>query len=418
MPKDKPKNDRKKQISKTLLFALITIIVVYFLYIIFLLVREPTDIFRVEEGRLYLEETKVGYVIRDEVVVKGNNYKNGMEQIKSEGEKASKNEIIFRYYSKNEESLKSQISELDAKIQETVKSQEDLYLPDINLIERQIDKEIEKLNKVTDVSKLTECEKQITQLIDKKSKIVGEKSPSGSYLEQLNNQRAALEKELNEGSETIKAQKSGIVSYKVDGLEDVLTPQNFSALNKEYLENLNLKTGKLIATSDECGKIIDNFEAYIATISDSEESKKAKVGDKVKIRLSNNTEINAEITYTAQENEEETLLVLKIDKEIEELLNYRKISFDLIWWSYSGLRVPNQSIVEENGLHYVIRNRAGYLSKILVNVEEQNEKYAIISNYTSDELKELGYTSEQITNMRNISIYDEIVLKPDLSKVK
>ncbi len=418
MPKDKPKNDRKKQISKTLLFALITIIVVYFLYIIFLLVREPTDIFRVEEGRLYLEETKVGYVIRDEVVVKGNNYKNGMEQIKSEGEKASKNEIIFRYYSKNEESLKSQISELDAKIQETVKSQEDLYLPDINLIERQIDKEIEKLNKVTDVSKLTEYEKQITQLIDKKSKIVGEKSPSGSYLEQLNNQRAALEKELNEGSETIKAQKSGIVSYKVDGLEDVLTPQNFSALNKEYLENLNLKTGKLIATSDECGKIIDNFEAYIATISDSEESKKAKVGDKVKIRLSNNTEINAEITYTAQENEEETLLVLKIDKEIEELLNYRKISFDLIWWSYSGLRVPNQSIVEENGLHYVIRNRAGYLSKILVNVEEQNEKYAIISNYTSDELKELGYTSEQITNMRNISIYDEIVLKPDLSKVK
>ena len=28
-----------------------------------------------------------GYIIRDEVVVKGNQYKNGMEQIKSEGEK-------------------------------------------------------------------------------------------------------------------------------------------------------------------------------------------------------------------------------------------------------------------------------------------------------------------------------------------
>ncbi len=409
---------KTKQNAKLVFFAVLMIIVLYFLYIIFLLVKEPTDIFRVEEGKLYLEEARVGYVIRNETVVQGNNYKNGIEQIKSEGEKVSKNEIIFRYYSKNEESLKGQIAELDAKIQETVKSQTDLYYSDIKLIEDQIDEEIEKLNQTTDLSKLTEYEKQITQLIDKKAKIVGEKSPSGSYIDQLNKQRANLEKELNEGAETIKAPKSGIVSYKVDGLEEDLKPENFSAINKEYLENLNLKTGKTIATNDECGKIIDNFEAYIATVSDSKESKEAKVGDKVKVRLSNSDEIDAEITYISQENEEETLLILKIDKDIEELLNYRKISFDLIWWSHSGLKVPNQSIVEENGLKYVVRNRAGYLSKILVKIKKQNDKYSIITNYTSDELKELGYTSTQITNMRNISIYDEIVLKPDLTKVK
>ncbi len=412
------KKAKQKQISKSVFFALLLIIAFYFLYIIYLLVREPTDIFRVEEGKLYLEESRVGYVIRDEVVVQGNNYKNGMEQIKSEGEKAAKNEIIFRYYSKNEESLKTQITELDAKIQETVKSQTDLYYSDIKLIEDQIDREIEKLNQTTDISKLTEYEKQIMQLIDKKAKIVGEKSPSGSYIEQLNKQRTNLEKELNEGAETIKAPKSGIVSYKVDGLEETLTPGNFSAISKEYLENLNLKTGKTIATSDECGKIIDNFEAYIATISNTKESKEAKVGDKVSVRLSNSNEIDAEITYISQENEDETLLILKIDKDIEELLNYRKISFDLIWWSHIGLRVPNQSIVEEDGLKYVIRNRAGYLSKILVKIKKQNDKYSIITNYTSDELKELGYTSTQITNMKNISIYDEIVLNPDLSKVK
>ena len=414
----KIKKAKQKQISRSVFFALLLIIALYFLYIIYLLVREPTDIFRVEEGKLYLEESRVGYVIRDEVVVQGNNYKNGMEQIKSEGEKAAKNEIIFRYYSKNEESLKTQITELDAKIQETVKSQTDLYYSDIKLIEDEIDKEIEKLNQTTDISKLTEYEKQITQLIDKKAKIVGEKSPSGSYIEQLNKQRTNLEKELNEGAETIKAPKSGLVSYKVDGLEETLTPGNFSAISKDYLENLNLKTGKTIATSDECGKIIDNFEAYIATISNTKESKEAKVGDKVSVRLSNSNEIDAEITYISQENEDETLLILKIDKDIEELLNYRKISFDLIWWSHTGLRVPNQSIVEEDGLKYVIRNRAGYLSKILVKIKKQNDKYSIITNYTSDELKELGYTSAQITNMKNISIYDEIVLNPDLSKVK
>ena len=122
--------------------------------------------------------------------------------------------------------------------------------------------------------------------------------------------------------------------------------------------------------------------------------------------------------YISQENEEETLLILKINKEISELSNYRKISLDLIWWSYTGLKVPNESIVEENNLQYVVRNRAGYLSKILVKVKKQNERYSIISNYTSEELKELGYSSTEISNMKTINMYDEVLVKPDLSKVK
>lgn len=408
----------KSKKNKYILNIVLAVLMIYFAYVIYLLVRQPTDIFTVEEGKLYSEESDIGYVIRDEVVVRGNQYKNGMEQIKNEGEKVAKNEDIFRYYSKNEESLVTQIAELDTKIQEALKSQEVRYLSDVKILEDQIDQQMDNINKMTDISKITECEKQINQLITKKAKIVGEKSPSGSYLKELNDQRAKLEQELNNGSETITAPKSGILSYRVDGLEDKLTVDNFSSLSEEFLENLNLKTGKLIATSDECGKIVDNFTAYIATISTSEQSKQAKIGDKVKIRLSNSKEIDAEISYISQENEEKTLLVLKISNEIEELCNYRKISFDLIWWSYTGLKVPNQSIVEQDGLKYVVRNRAGYLSKILVKVEKQNDKYSIITNYTSEELKELGYTSSEITNMKNISIYDEILLTPDLNNVE
>ena len=122
--------------------------------------------------------------------------------------------------------------------------------------------------------------------------------------------------------------------------------------------------------------------------------------------------------YLSQENEDEVLLVLEINEEIEELSNYRKISFDLIWWSYSGLKVPNQAIVEQDGLNYVVRNRAGYLSKILVKVEKQNEKYSIVSSYTTDELRELGLTDSEIYNVKTLSVYDEIVLEPDLSKVE
>lgn len=423
MKEENKKGKEKVNSKRIIIYVAFILILIYLIYAVYLLIKEPTNKVTVEKGTLYLEETNIGYVVREEQVVKGNNYKNGMEQIKNEGEKTAKGESIYRYYSKNEEELKQQIAELDTKIQETIKGQTEalsssVKLSDVKLLENQLDEKIEALSKMTDISKITEYKKQISDITTKKAKLSGETSAAGTYLKQLYTQRTSLEEQLNSGAEYIKAPVSGIVSYKVDGLEESLTPNNFSALSKEFLESLGLKTGQLIATSDECGKIIDNSKCYIVTISDSDEIRNAKLDDKVKVRLSNNKVIDVKISYISQENEEETMIALEINKQIDELANYRKISFDLIWWSDSGLKVPNQAIVEENGLNYVVRNRAGYLSKIVVNIKRKNDKYSIVSNYDTDELKELGFTSDEIKSMRSISIYDELILNPDLSKVK
>lgn len=412
------KRQMKLDKNKIIIYVLGLFILIYLFYAVYLLVKQPTNKVTVEQGTLYLEETNIGYVIRNEVVVQGENYKNGMEQIKTEGEKTSKGESIYRYYSKNEGGLKKQIEELDSSIQETLKGQKNLLPSDVKLLENQLDEKIELLKNATDISKIEEYQKQINNLITKKAKISGESSAAGSYLKQLYTQRAKLEEQLNSGAEYIKAPISGIVSYKVDGLEETLTPNNFSTLNKEFLESLKLKTGQLIATNDEKGKIVDSSKCYIATITDSEESKKAQIDDNVKIRLSSNKIIEAKIAYVSQENEEETLIILEISKQIGELSNYRKISYDLIWWSSTGLKVPNQAIVEENGLNYVVRNRAGYLSKILVKVTRKNDKYSIVSSYDNQELEKLGFSKTEMSNIKNISIYDEIIVKPDLSKVE
>lgn len=393
-------------------------LLIYLFYIIYLLIKQPTNVFTVENGKLYKEETDIGYVIRNEKVVKGENYKNGMEQIIGEGSRAAVNENIFRYYSTNEENLKQKIADLDVKIQDTMSQEEGVFTSDAKILENQIDDKIQDINKVNDISKLTEYKKEIESLVSKKAKIAGEASPQGSYLRKLIEERKKYEIELNSGAEYVKAPMSGIVSYRVDGLEETLTPDNFSSLNKEYLESLNLNTGKIVASNEECGKVIDNFECYIATISSSEEAQNTKVGDSVKVRLSNNAEISAEITNLIKDENNEVVIILKVQKQIEELINYRKITFDLIWWSASGLKVPNQAIVQENDLNYVIRNRAGYLSKILVKVKKQGDKYSIVDSYTSEELKKLGLSNSEISTYKKISIYDEILVNPDLSKVK
>ena len=288
--KEKKKTKNKVNRKKIVIYIVLALVIMYLVYAVYLLVKQPTDKVTVENGTLYLEETDIGYIIRDEQVVKGNNYKNGMERIKNEGEKTAKGDSIYRYYSKNEDKLKEQIAEFDNKVQEALKGQEgtltsDIKLSEIKLLENQLDEKIALLNKTSDISKITEYKKEINDLVSKKAKLTGESSAAGSYLKQLYNQRAKLEEQLNSGAEYIKAPESGIVSYKVDGLEETLTPNNFSTINKEFLENLKLKTGQLIATNDECGKIIDSSKCYIATISNSEQAKQAQIGDSVKVRL-------------------------------------------------------------------------------------------------------------------------------------
>ena len=136
---EKNTNRKNKFNKKIIIYITIFLMIIYVFYTIYLLVKQPTDIFTLEEGTLYLEETDIGYVIRDEVVVQGENYKNGMEKIKAEGEKVAVNEAVFRYYTKNEETLKEKIAELDTKIQEAMANETGLFTSDMKSLETQID---------------------------------------------------------------------------------------------------------------------------------------------------------------------------------------------------------------------------------------------------------------------------------------
>ena len=403
---------------KLIAVLLIVLIVVFFaIYKIVALIMNPTDTFMVEEGSIYQEEDTIGYIIRDEEIVRGQNYKNGMEQIKSEGEKVAKNEPIFRYYSAGEEELEKKISDLDKKIDEAMQSEESsVPSGDISSLEQQITEKLDELYQETDMKKIKEYKKNVDDYMNKKSRIVGEYSPAGSYLKKLIDERSKYENELNNGVEYINAPVSGIISYKIDGYEEILSPDKFDTINKDLLEDINIKTGQIIATSEESGKIISDFNFYIACILSSESSKNAEIGDKVKLRFYSGREIPAEINYISEEDNDR-IIIFKVNQDVQDLISYRKISLDIIWWSDSGKKIPNESIAKEqkceNEVSYVIRTRDGYSDKIYVKVLRSNDKYSIVTNYTRDELKELGFTTDEIKSTKNLTIYDEILKKPE-----
>ena len=241
--------------KRHIIYIIFAIIVIYIFYSIFLLVRKPTDTVTINSGVVTLEESATGYIIREEQVLKGNNYKNGLTAIVSEGERAAKGQTIFRYSSGQEDEIKAKIEEVNLKLQDALAKQTVITpTTDIKNLEKQIDEKTQNLRNLTDIHTITEYKKEIEELASKKAKIVGALSQSGAYIQELTKQKEQYEAQLISDSEYITAPVSGVVSYRVDGLEDALSTNDLSNLTEEKLENLGLKTGKIISTSQEARK--------------------------------------------------------------------------------------------------------------------------------------------------------------------
>lgn len=407
------KKKTPKRINIKIIFTLIVLLIfiICLIYNVISLFINPSDTFMIDNGKISSSEEAIGYIIREEKLFQGENYKNGISQIKTEGQRVAKGDPIFRYYSNNEQNLIKKISELDTQIQEAMEEGNNIYSSDIAVLEKQIQENLLLINSTNKISEISEYKQNINTALNKKAKLVGELSPSGSYIKKLVEQRTKYEEKLNSGSEYIKATVSGTVSYKVDGLEETLTPNNLENLNEEFLSNLNLKTGEIISTNAEKGKIVNNYYCYIATVLNSDEAKNAEVNKKVELILSTQDTVRANIEYIAEQENGKKLIVFKITQDVDKLIDYRKISFEIVWWSASGLKVPNSSILREDDKTYIIRKRVGYSDKILIKVLKESKNYSIIENYTSLELKELGYTAEELKGMKTIGLYDEILLK-------
>lgn len=415
----KQKKAKAKLNQKRMIIAIISIIaVIYIICAVILLNKNESDTIFIEQGTMHEEETVVGYIIRNEQVIKNEEYQNGIIHIAGEGEKVYKSEAIFQYYSDETKKLSNQITDLDLQIQEKLKTENITSNADIKLIENQIEEKIETLRNLNNTGEIAENNKDINNLLEKKISTLAENTGATNELKQLIQQRNGINEQIRNSTKYLSAPISGIVSYKVDGLENELTTADFTKYNSSFLKDLELKTGQIVATSSEAGKVIDNFKYYIAVSMNSEEAMNAKVGKIVKIRLSTNDEIKAKIVHINEEGNKR-VLIFEIDRLTEKLINYRKISFDVIWSSYSGLKVPNKAIVkEENGLSYVVRTRNGYYTKLLVKILSENENNSIVTTYNTEELTSLGFTEEEISDYRKIKLYDEILLNPSLEELE
>lgn len=405
---------KTKKIRKIFAIIICICLIIYFLYAVILLIIHPTDIYVLTKGEIIEEDETVGYIIRNETVIKDETNSNGIYAIATEGQKVAKDEIVFRYYKDSEKEITDNIKQIDYKMQEELEKEKSIpSSADIKVIENQIEEKLNELNNLSNYQEIKEYKNSIDELISKKIKYIGENT-SDKNIKQLIKEREDYEKELTKGVLYKKSTTSGIISYRIDGLEEKLTTDNLEQINDSLLENLELKTGQIISTSNDCGKVIDNFKYYIAVVTDTELGNNAKVGDNAILKLSGSEEENAKIVQINDGSGKRTI-IFEIDRMSETIINHRKIAVNVIWWKKTGFKVPNQAIYVENingnDISYVIKNKSGIESKSYVKIEKQNETFSIISAYETKELQELGVNENDIKNYKKISNYDEILIK-------
>ena len=113
MAKKKKKNKNnekvKKQIKDTFILTVIICILMIGIYKTVSLISNPTDTFVLRKSTISLEESKVGYVIREEYIIGDEDTLRSIKTIKNEGEKVAANQPVLKYYNDNEEEYKDKI---------------------------------------------------------------------------------------------------------------------------------------------------------------------------------------------------------------------------------------------------------------------------------------------------------------------
>lgn len=359
------------------------------------------------------EETVVGYIIREETVLNREESAEKIEKLKTEGEKVSKGETVAKYYTTSKEDLEIQINELDTEIQTALEAEKNIFSSDINALDNQIESKLIQIAQKNNIQEINENKKDINNYIIKKAKISGSLSPAGSNINSLMEKKNTLEKKIIEGSKSILAPSAGVVSYRIDNLEEKLDAKNLDGITSETLNEIGTKTGKIVSTSENLVKIVNNFKCYIAVESNTNEAKNAEVGDNVTIRFSTGEEVKAKIE-NIKEQKKSRILFIKVIENVEKLINYRKITIEIVWWRNNGLKVPNTAIIYDNGLSYVVKRDAGKENKILVKVIKENDNYSIVRAYKLEELAKLGFSEEEINKLDKINLYDEIIVNPNI----
>lgn len=235
-------------------------------------------------------------------------------------------------------------------------------------------------------------------------------------LETLKDKKINLESEIKEQDEQKMSKVSGIISYKVDGYENIFNPNSFEEYTFEKLSIPDKNIGELgeIEKLNNTGKfkIIDNLEWYLAIkVDDRKNIGEYDNGESLHINWpleEGFIELEGEI-ISINNSSNKSVIVLKFDKYLYNFYNSRFPKVKLIKKKTNGLKIPNEVITEQEGVKGVfIKDFSGIVKFKPIKILSKTDNYTYIDKgndgIISIEGKEKKYST--------VSLFDEILLNP------
>lgn len=175
-------------------------------------------------------------------------------------------------------------------------------------------------------------------------------SDSEIYLQE----REKMATELLEAASVVYADTGGILSYYVDGYEDILTVDKRDSLSKEsFLEiemPLTQASGGHVKAEDLICKIVKDHTWYVVSYIPSHLVKGWEVGKEKKIFVEREEGFEEEVFYIhalTEIDDEDTYVIFAQNKYVQDFIEDRVLSIRLSEELKEGYQVPVKAIVDK-----------------------------------------------------------------------
>lgn len=207
------------------------------------------------------------------------------------------------------------------------------------------------------------------------------------------------------GSDAIQltAPESGVVSYYIDGYEDVLTDANLFAVDFERLLTASLEpvnhSAQFVMANDVVYKLVDSNHWKLVALVDEREMDYFSKGQVVDVQFEDSKAQGQVVEMIAQE--EHRALVIEMQELISDFQKQRRVDVEIHPSNFRGLLIENTSLVKQDGRYGVyvlnVNNQSVFVPVKIIGYDQEK---AIVF---SDSFLEDG------SRISTVSLYDEII---------
>lgn len=391
--------------EKVLKFFVVLLIAVFFVHQAAAAIYKPIS---TESASYYTAADGLnitGLIIRNETLVKSQSG-GVMHFIASDGSRVAKDGVIANIYDNESASITlTNIDSVNTKIAdiEEMLSYNDLEAADLDMINSRVQKSLDSM--IVSVAggnfnNYSECRESLLSSLNRRQIAMGETADFSSQLAALKSELASLSASLPAAKGTIKAEKSGYFVSKTDGYEQSLTANILDTLTPEKLDSVKAEQ----TPADVIGKIVSDYEWYIAAKVSINESLKYKEGDSLTIYTSVKSYPQMPVTVkkiNISESSSSAVLLFECSDMNSELATMRTGPMTVVKKEYSGLKIPKSAlrVVDSKRGVYVLTGMQ--IKFVEVNVLFSNDSYIICEKQTEDE-NVLRLYDEVVTRGKNL----------------